>query len=87
MRAVCYALFLRSKGDFTENLWLINGFASSCFEYFGTTRYLFKKRLLRAKNFISLLARQAFSNFILEPYLSLFVHYLELYTNEADCKQ
>ena len=50
-------------------------------------RYLFRNCLHAAKNLICLLARQAFSSFRLKPYLSLFVRYLNLFANEADCKQ
>ena len=51
------------------------------------TRYLLTNCWYGVKNFISLLAREAFSSFGLKSSLSLFVRYQKLYANEADCKQ
>ena len=86
MKAISLRLFLWCNGDFTENVWPINGFSPAVLCILEP-QYLFRNGLHRVKNSICLLARQAISSFGLKPYSSLFVSYLKLCVNEADCKQ
>ena len=80
--------FLWFTRDFTENVWLINGFALQLLWIFGNRDICLKTTCIESKiSYHWTLARQVFSSFKLKLYLSLFVRYLKLYANEADCKQ
>ena len=64
----------------------ISSYDNPCVLSILEPRYLLTNCLNRIKNFIFVLTWQAFWSFKLKSYLSLFVRYLKLYANEADCR-